>query len=39
MVWKFEDLSVTQILREINIEKTLEVPKKQVCHFKGSEFC
>ena len=38
-VWKFQDFSITQILREINFVDYRGAKTTVLCHFRGSEFC
>ena len=38
-VWKFQDFSVIQILREINFGECTNCETGIFCHLKGSEFC
>ena len=37
-VWKFQDFSITHILREINFEDSRELKIYHICIFRGSEF-
>ena len=38
-VWKFQEFSVTQILREINFGECRTCKTAFFCHFGGFEFC
>ena len=38
-VWKFQDFSVIQILREINFGESRSFETTFFCNFRGSEFC
>ena len=37
-MWKFQDFSITQILREINFEDSRRTKSAIVTHFRGYEF-
>ena len=38
-VWKFQNFSVIQILREINTRDSRSCKKCLFCHFRASEYC